>query len=158
MDPEEVSAELGIRRTLARYTMAVDAAKVDEFVELFTEDALFGFDDGGPGGFRCEGRRAIRSWREGFVEQRRQLGDAAPAFVRHHLTTSLVELDDGDTASGRTYFHVYTQIGPDHAGYYSDRFRRQGSLWLFQERIISVDWRAPGGVAGSQTSVEPDRG
>jgi hypothetical protein len=69
---------------------------------------------------------------------------AAPVqmFVRHHISTSHVEFTGPDTAEGRTYFAVYTPIGPDHAGVYTDRFRKTGDRWLISHRKVRTEWRA----------------
>ena len=33
-------------------------------------------------------------------------------------------------------------MGPDHAGYYLDEFRREGDRWLIAHRRIRRDWQA----------------
>jgi len=133
-----------IRHTMATYTMAGDRLRIDEFVAVFTEDAVIE-SEGVPAqdAFRYEGRAAIRQWQQRWLDG----GDAAVAgpkasFVRHHLSTSLIELDGDGTARARTYWVAYTDIGPDHAGYYLDRFRKSGDVWLIAHRRVRLDWRA----------------
>jgi hypothetical protein len=37
---------------------------------------------------------------------------------------------------------AWTDIGPDHAGYYLDIFRKEGDLWLIAHRRVRMDWEA----------------
>jgi hypothetical protein len=143
MTLDELLAREAIRHTLASYNTAGDRLKVEDFLAVFTEDAVLETAGAGPGeGFRCDGREEIRRWMTGFGSRPRREGLEAPRFVRHHLTTSLIELTSPETATARTYFHVYTQVGPDHAGYYLDRLRKAKDRWLIAERHIRVDWRS----------------
>jgi hypothetical protein len=141
MTIEELLARESIRHTIASYNIAGDRLRVDDFVAAFTEDAVF--ETEGDNAFRCEGLASIRDWISSWLH-----GTGAPAevkkirFVRHHLTTSLIEVTGLDTAKARTYFVVYTEIGPDHCGYYLDRFRSTGDRWLIAQRTVRIDWRA----------------
>ena len=64
-------------------------------------------------------------------------------FIRHHLSTSQIELSGPDSATARTYWVAYSDIGPDHCGYYVDVFRKTGERWLIAHRKVRLDWRAP---------------
>jgi hypothetical protein len=64
-------------------------------------------------------------------------------FVRHHLSTCLIDLTGPDTAKARTYWTAYTDIGPDHCGHYIDTFRKVGDRWLIAHRKVRLDWRSP---------------
>jgi len=148
MTLDELLAREAIRHTLACYNMAGDRARVDDFVAVFTEDAELEIVSRKPGATQViRGREAIRAWLAGFGG-----GDAGsparerPQFVRHHLTTCQIDLTGPDTARARTYFHVYTQIGPDHAGHYADEFRRVGDRWLIFRRSARTDWHSPGSL------------
>jgi hypothetical protein len=66
--------------------------------------------------------------------------------VRHHLSTSKIDLTEPDTALARTYWAAWTDIGPDHAGYYLDTFRKVGGEWLIAHRRIRLDWTAEGSL------------
>jgi hypothetical protein len=97
--------------------------------------------------FRFEGRDAILDW------QRRWRGvDAGNArrasFVRHHLTTCKIDLTGPDTATVRTYWAVWTDIGPDHAGHYLDGFRQVAGEWLIAHRRVREDWVSPDSLFG----------
>ncbi len=64
------------------------------------------------------------------------------SFVRHHLSTCHIERTGPDSAQARTYWVAWTDIGPDHAGYYLDTFQRDGERWLIRHRRIRRDWQA----------------
>ena len=145
MTLEKLLARESIRQTIVDYTMAGDRLRADEFVAVFTDDAVLE-SDGVPDSdaFRYEGRQAIRDW----INRWRSQPQGAPrtdqaTFVRHHLSTSQIELTGGESAKGRTYWVAYTDIGPDHCGYYLDTFRKVAEQWLIAHRRVRMDWRSP---------------
>jgi len=145
MTLDEVLARESIRHTITSYNMAGDRLRVDEFVAVFTEDAIYEMDGvGGEGAVRNVGREVIRKW---FSRWGRGSKDANPVnqakFIRHHLSTSLVEFTGPDTAKSRTYWTAYTDIGPDHGGYYLDKFQKSGERWLIAHRHVRLDWSSP---------------
>ena len=143
MTLEELLAREEIRQTMVNYNMAGDRLKTEEFLAVFTEDAILE-TEGVPEQdlFRCAGREAIRAWiarwrkppAGGAVHQAR--------FIRHHLSTCLIELTSATTAKTRTYWTAYTDIGADHCGYYVDDFRKENGRWLIAHRRIRLDWRS----------------
>jgi hypothetical protein len=145
MTLDELLARESIRQTMANYTLAGDRLRVDEFVAVFTEDAVFE-SEGVPESdvFHYEGRQAIRAW----ITRWNRPVEGAPrthqaTFVRHHLSTSKIELTSTDTAKARTYWVAYTDVGPDHCGYYLDVFRNVDGRWLIAHRRVRMDWRSP---------------
>lgn len=148
MTLDELLAREAIRDTMAKYNTAGDRLKVDEFCACFAEDGIIE-SERAPGDylFRFVGREAIREWQTRWR-------DRAPAddtvhgatFVRHHLATSKIELTGPDTAIARTYWVAWTDIGPDHSGYYLDDFRKVGEQWLIDRRRVRLDWSAPGSL------------
>lgn len=148
MTIDELLARESIRQTMATYNAAGDRLRVDEFTAIFTEDAILESDS-----FRNEGRQAIRDWMTRWSPPTDAATKTRKAtFVRHHLTTSQVELTGSTTAKGRTYFAVYTDIGPDHCGYYTDVFRKTGERWLIAHRKVRIDWRSPDSLMSVATS------
>jgi 3-phenylpropionate/cinnamic acid dioxygenase small subunit len=144
MTLDELLARESIRQTIVDYTMAGDRLREDDFVAVFTDDAVLE-SDGVPDSdaFRYEGGHAIREW----IARWRSKPEGAPrthqaTFVRHHLSTSKIELTGADTARARTYWVAYTDIGPDHCGYYLDTFRKVGEQWLIAHRRVRMDWRS----------------
>jgi hypothetical protein len=137
---EEMIARESIRDTLSQYNSYGDRMKVDGYVNTFAEDAIFD-----AGEMHMEGREQIRAW----LTAPRNKGDASKPkakFVRHNLTTCLITLTSATTADVRTYFVVFTDIGPDHCGYYVDKFRQVGDRWLIAHRKVRTDWVSPASV------------
>jgi hypothetical protein len=146
MTVDEMLARECIRNTLASYTMAGDRLRLEEFLAVFTPDAVLESEGvAEEDAFRYEGVEQIGRWLTRWSE--RAADENAPThratFVRHHLATSLVEFTDSDSARARTYWTAYTDVGPDHCGYYLDRLRRSGEKWLIAHRRVRLDWRSP---------------
>lgn len=146
MSPQELLDRESIRHTMACYNMAGDRLRVAEFLAVFTPDAILESDGAAAADrFRYQGVEDIARWMQRWLERR---GDsAAPThratFLRHHLSTSLIEFTGERHARGRTYWTAYTDIGPDHCGCYLDEFRKEGEQWLIAHRRVRLDWRSP---------------
>jgi hypothetical protein len=143
MTVDELLDREAIRRTMANYTMAGDRLRTDEFIAVFADDAILE-TEGVPeqDAFRYVGREQIRSW---FTRWRKPSGEAPvhqATFIRHHLSTCHIEFAGAGTATARTYWVAYTDIGPDHGGYYLDAFRKEQDRWLIAHRRIRLDWRS----------------
>jgi hypothetical protein len=145
-DADELEA---IRRTLAAYNIAGDRMRLEELAATFMEDGVLEIPTGA-----LRGRTAIAAGLGG--RRRRDTADAPtrsdvrrPSFVRHHLTTSLLELAGPESATGRTYFVVFTDVGPDHAGFYVDRLRKVDGAWLFEHRQVMIDWMSEATLFGN---------
>jgi ketosteroid isomerase-like protein len=138
-------AREGIRKTIHGYNAAGDARDGQAFAALFAEDAVLEFAGFGPvPGFRSEGLAEIRARTASWSPQPGQDPSLRlTSFIRHNLTTCRIELTGTTTAIARTYFVVFTDIGPDHAGTYDDALVRRGQGWLFEHRRIRLDWRSP---------------
>lgn len=146
MSPEEALARESIRHTMASYTVSGDRLQVDDFVAVFTEDAVLESEGVAESdSFHYQGRDAIGEWMRRWSNPPSDTADSTPqaTFVRHHLATSLIEFTGADTAKARTYWTAYTDIGPDHCGYYLDSFRNIGQEWLIAHRRVRLDWRSP---------------
>ena len=137
MTAGEIADREAIRQLLAAYNVAGDRGRVDLLAATFADDGALAFS-----GEESHGRAAIAA-RLGKGAAQREAGErAGPAVVRHHLTTSAVEID-GDKAQARTYFIVHTEIGPDHHGVYVDRLVRTAEGWRFVHREVRIDWQSP---------------
>lgn len=129
MTLDELLAREGVRHTMATYNVTGDGNDADGFAGVFTEDGVLE-----SGTFRFEGREAIRQSKLDRIK-----AGHAP-FVRHNVTTSRIEITGADTATAKTYFVVFTDVGPDHAGYYADSWRKVGEAWLIAHRKVHLDW------------------
>ena len=145
MTLDELLARESIRATMASYNIAGDRLRADDLMAVFTEDGVLESDGvSDADAFRYEGRAAIGEWISRWrrpVETAQQVPKAT--FVRHHLSTCHIEITGADTARARTYWVAYTDIGPDHCGYYVDSFRKVGERWLIAHRKVRLDWRSP---------------
>jgi hypothetical protein len=143
MDAWEVGAREDIRETLARYVHLVDRGRLDEAASLFAEDAKLEVGDGPT----ATGRAAIRAL---FARTGERLGAGGRRpFIRHHLSSVAVSVEDAETATAESYFIALGERGLDHWGRYRDRLVRRGGSWVFAERRVRVDGRAPGSVLGA---------
>lgn len=145
MTVDELLAREAIRDLMARYTTAGDRLRIGEFVACFTADGVIESEHVPEDrAFRYQGHDAIREWQERWLLQEGATHGAT--FVRHHLSTSRIELTGPQTAEARTYWVAWTDIGPDHAGYYLDRFSKVEGAWLIAHRRVRMDWEAEGSL------------
>ena len=135
---EEASAREHIRHTMSRYCMAVDSSDFANFAPNFTDDILFLTPV-----FSCDGRAELEKF---YAERFEPENHAKRGFRRHNLTTCQIDFTSATTANTKAYYYVISSIGPDHCGFYKDRFRRGGDRWLIAYREVWVDWSAPDGV------------
>lgn len=154
MTVDELIAREGIRHTLASYNIAGDRLRADDFAAVFTEDAVFESQNKQREvTYRNVGREQIRAWLTGWGRGSRDEQPVHKAtFVRHQITTCRIDLTGPDTAEARTYWTAYTDIGPDHVGYYLDSFRKVGDQWLIAHRRVREDWMAPNSLFSASNS------
>ena len=133
MKIEEVIAREEIRNLIATYATAGDGGRRELFTTVFCEDAKLSFP-----GTKYNSRNEIV---EGLFSS---VGNSTPAFqfARHNVTTSYLAFDEAlMTARGRTYFVVYTEVGPDHSGVYTDVFRRdERGEWKIADRKVKIEY------------------
>jgi uncharacterized protein (TIGR02246 family) len=127
-------AELKIRNVIARVALLADQGDLDEYIDQFTEDAVWAF----PGAPR-EGRTDIRAG----AEERRAGGVTGPGSnTRHVITTVSVHVDGEDAATADSYFLFYQQTTTTptlfNMGHYHDTFTRQGDVWRLARRAITL--------------------
>jgi ketosteroid isomerase-like protein len=144
MDVAELVARESIRDLVARYAHAADRGRFDEVAELFGDDGVLELPDDRT----ATGRAAIRAFLAGTGTDLRSA--TARPWVRHHVTSHRIVVDDGGTAEGFAYFFVVTERGPDHWGRYHDRYRLDGDAWRFAHRRVRLDGWAPGSWAASR--------
>ncbi len=148
MTLEELLAREAIRDTMAKYNTSGDRLKVEDFVSCFTEDAIMESERvTGVKTFRYESRAEILAWQTRWRNREPGADTVHKAkFIRHHLSTSKIDITGPETAKARTYWVAWSDIGPDHAGYYLDEFRKVGESWLIAHRRVRLDWEAPGSL------------
>ena len=132
MIDSEHAERAAIAQLMARYTINGDRGDVKGLAACFAHDGVLEF----PGTLATGPDEIMAALTSGTR-------DPALSLVRHHLTSSLVQLDGPSGATGRTYFQVFSNIGPDHAGVYVDRFVRLTGGWYFRHRQVRIDWQSP---------------
>jgi hypothetical protein len=99
--------------------------------------------------FQADG---VLRWATGVARGREQIAadlaagatDRRLTFVRHHLTLFEIALaPDHASATGAIRFFTLSDVGPDHAGTYLDRYVREAEGWLIAEREVRVEWQSP---------------
>lgn len=162
MELWELIARERIRDSLARYTWAGDALRLDELALAFREDGVLELRGRAP----LRGRQAIIAFLGGLsTDAPTALNPTAPAapaptaqpaprrIVRHNLANvRFVELTP-QQAQVASYFTVVTEIGLDHYGRYRDTFVPVGDDWLIGHRYVSTDWRCPDSTMAPPDSV-----
>jgi len=138
MSLEQAVAREHIRDTMARYSMAVDIADLANFLPVFTDDVVFESPL-----FQLKGIEEVRKF---YTTRFAPASRTGLKFRRHNLTTCQIDLTSATTANAKTYYYVMTEVGPDHCGYYVDRFREINGRWLIAYREVWTDWSAPNGV------------
>lgn len=136
-----VADELAIRNLIAAVAQLADAGAVDDYLALFTDDAVWEMPDNptvGVGASRRTGRDEIRA---GVVE-RRDAGVQGPGSHARHVITTVRVAVDGDTATGQIYWLFYgdTATAPvlRSMGQYDDTYRRGRNGWQLARRSIVI--------------------
>jgi hypothetical protein len=138
---DDLLAREAIRDTMAKYNHSGDSLRAEDFAACFTEDGVL--ESASQGGFHYASRAEILAWQSSWRDRPASAETPRGAkFVRHNLTTSRIELTGPESAKGRTYWVVMTDIGPDHCGVYTDQFRKVGGEWLISHRRVRTDWWA----------------
>ena len=120
---------LAIGNTIAAYSLAGDRHDVQELARCFTEDGVLEAPTQTLRG-RAEIVRGLSQSRERWRS----------SFVRHHITTTWIDVTGPDDAVGRVYFFVVSEDGFDRGGIYSDEYRRVEGRWLIRIRLVTLDY------------------
>ncbi|MGH7815339.1 MAG: nuclear transport factor 2 family protein [Candidatus Binataceae bacterium] len=120
-----------LRELYARYCLAIDNGRYDEWIDCFTDDGVFESPRFG----RCAGRDGLREFCERHKES---LGGARVL----HIVTNLSFEIDGDTASGTCYLLYHHckegRMQQEAVGHYTDRLRKTPAGWRFQSRQVAI--------------------
>lgn len=135
MTIEDLLDEARIRRTMTDFNIHGDRGQTDRMAALFADDGVLIFS-----GREATGPAEIAAMMASINHKSEQGSDLPPVTkLRHHVTTCQIDLH-GDTATGRSYFIIFTNNGPYHMGTYVDAFRRVDGQWLFARREVRVGW------------------
>jgi len=136
------AADAEIRTVLARIAQLADSGDLDEYLTLFTEDAVWAMPDNPSVGMLANEKRGHAEIRAG-AEERRASGLQGPGTqTRHVLTTIAVDVQSDDRANVRSYFLfvVDTATTPSirTMGQYDDVLVRTDDGWKLAHRTITV--------------------
>jgi uncharacterized protein (TIGR02246 family) len=133
-ESRRLSDELAIRTLLARLAQAADGGDLEDYIDMFTEDASWEF----PLGPR-HGRADIR---QGAQERRDQKVTGPGSSTRHVITTVAVEIDSEDAATADSYWIFYRDTATEpkifNMGHYHDAFTREAGSWRLARRQITI--------------------
>jgi 3-phenylpropionate/cinnamic acid dioxygenase small subunit len=134
-------ADADIRNALARIAQLADTGDLDEYLTMFTDDAVWGMPDNPSIGMLANERRGHVEIRTG-AEERRASGLQGPGTnTRHVLTTTAVQLEGDDRATVRSYFLFFeaTTTVPvlRTMGQYDDVLLRGERGWQLAHRTIT---------------------
>ena len=136
--------DAAIRSLLARIAQYADTCEdLDDYLALFTEDAVWGMPDNPALGIAANQKHGHAEIRSG-VEERRAGGIQGPGTrTRHVLTTIAVDVESSDRATSRSYFMFLdsTTTPPmiRSAGQYDDVLQRDERGWRLARRDITID-------------------
>ncbi len=127
-----MSDDAAIKNVVARLAMLADEGDLEEYVDLFTDDARWDM----PGG-ELQGRENLLA---GAIE-RRAAGTVGPGSNTRHVITTQAVTVNGDEAVSDAYwqFWVDTATEPSIAlfGTYRDLLARTENGWKLAHRTIS---------------------
>ncbi|MCR2813305.1 nuclear transport factor 2 family protein [Microbacterium sp. zg.Y1090] len=137
--PDALADHQAILTLLARIAQSADTGEPEDYVEHFTEDAVWDLTDATGLPLRTQTLRGRHALLAG-VRERRAAGVQGPgSATRHDVSTVVVDLD-GDRARSRSYFRYYlaTDAQPQLAamGTYDDEFVRTEAGWRLHRRVI----------------------
>lgn len=113
-----------------RYAVHVDLHEIDEWVDLFTQDAVF--DEREFGTPLMTGHDAIRAYGEHLAE--------AVQHALHHMTTHVISDLTTSSARGIAFATVEALMKDgSHARYqvlYRDSYEKHDGRWFIAERVL----------------------
>jgi hypothetical protein len=141
MTPEEVLAREQIRDTIARYAHSVDEERWNDLADLFTGDGTLEIHRFGQRHVLTGADAITQFLSRGAAERRRT---PSMAQRRHHVASTVIELERSNTASSCSYFiEVMHAHGPNKWGRYHDRLVLDAGTWRFAHRRVEVDGSIP---------------
>ena len=128
----QVADEVEIGKLLVRLAQTADDSDLNDYVELFTEDGAWT----GPSGETRVGHTDIMAG----AQERRDAGVQGPGTNTFHLVSNVNIQVNGDSATGKSYFHYYRDVHDvpqiRSMGVYRDEFRRTPQRWRMAKRVI----------------------
>lgn len=132
------SEEQAILRTMNRYSRAIDYCLVDEWLDVFTDDARYEtvLPDGA--------RYCLLTSRDEFAQFLADYPHPPEHRQKHMLINPVLEVD-GDEAEGDSGWLFFTSDSGGSRprlsafGRYRDRFRRRDGAWRIADRLCETE-------------------
>jgi len=137
-----MGADAEIRTVLARIAQLADTGDLEEYLTLFTEDAVWGMPDNPAVGMTANEKKGHAEILAG-AQERRASGLQGPGTEsRHVLTTIAIDVESEDRATARSYFMFFgsTSTTPTlrTMGQYDDVLVKGERGWQLARRRITV--------------------
>ena len=137
-----MGADAEIRTVLARIAQLADTGDLEEYLTLFTEDAVWGMPDNPAVGMTANEKKGHAEILAG-AQERRASGLQGPGTEsRHVLTTIAIDVESDDRATARSYFMFFgsTSTTPTlrTMGQYDDVLVKGERGWQLARRRITV--------------------
>ena len=137
-----MGADAEIRTLLARIAQLADTGDLEEYLTLFTEDAVWGMPDNPAVGMTANEKKGHAEILAG-AQERRASGLQGPGTEsRHVLTTIAIAVESDDRATARSYFMFFgsTSTTPTlrTMGQYDDVLVKGERGWQLARRHITV--------------------
>jgi 3-phenylpropionate/cinnamic acid dioxygenase small subunit len=138
----DAEADAEIRTLLARIAQLADTGDLEEYLTLFTEDAVWGMPDNPAVGMTANEKKGHAEILAG-AQERRASGLQGPGTEsRHVLTTIAIDVESDDRATARSYFMFFgsTSTTPTlrTMGQYDDVLVKGERGWQLARRRITV--------------------
>jgi 3-phenylpropionate/cinnamic acid dioxygenase small subunit len=142
LDMTEVPADAQIRNVLARIAHLADDGTVEEYLEQFTDDAVWEMPANAAVGAPADRRTGLADIAEA-VRARRQSGLQGPGTgTRHAIITIDVAVESTESARSVAYWLFLTDTTATprltSVGRYEDRLRLVEGRWRLAHRRITV--------------------
>lgn len=135
----KLADELEIRNLIGKLALAGDEGAVEEYIALFTEDAVWRMTPIPGSQQTFPTRRGRADIGSGLAERRAAKTGGPGSHARHGILQSVIEIH-GDTARGRSYLAYLVSLDKSPTvqlfAVYEDRFARTDSGWKLQSRDI----------------------
>ena len=137
-----MGADAEIRTLLARIAQLADTGDLEEYLTMFTEDAVWGMPDNPAVGMTANEKKGHAEILAG-AQERRASGLQGPGTEsRHVLTTIAIDVESDDRATARSYFMFFgsTSTTPTlrTMGQYDDVLVKGERGWQLARRRITV--------------------
>ncbi|MCZ7527764.1 MAG: nuclear transport factor 2 family protein [Acidimicrobiia bacterium] len=115
------------------YLYALDGGRVDDLLDVFTEDVTFEAVNFPPG----SGETVARAGREALAG----LYGRYPASIRrHHAANTSVEVGEGGDTAELSSYYLTTGAYELAGGLYEGTFRRDGGRWRIARWRVTSQW------------------